>query len=300
MKNNERFNLDFMEKGIPILDNNPILELFVDFSPSEFLNPDIGDPHENFASSICMVTLCADGVESKLKKYSSSRTEHRRINYLNSVLQMIKDRELGFSTLCLMQTKKSRYMDGFLNIKGKIAPHACNHRVVSVSGVLMAIYFGVYYYLTMLIHHKMTLPQDVNVMIDRFPGEMSDYLEIFDAIKKIYEDMTVSSFYKGNINIGILKKGVEDPPGLLLADMMAHLHKTFIDWEDPNESAEDNGSQQVINSEDLIQGYTPKEYADFIAFVRYLKEEKQCLAVKRPQDCANECKEILYKAGIGV
>lgn len=279
-ENNEKNYPDFMGKSS--------LELYIDFCPSELLNPKKIKPNETFVASTCVVDSCANNSSAKLKKFVKVRGGERKIAYIKSIQQMVKNGELLFRSFCLVLNKGWHYGNGLLNLEGKMDARNQEKWDVSATAALMLVYFSVLYFLTMCIYHKKPLPSEVKVTMDRFPGNKTGLLHEMHAA--CYKDVIPTSFYKGRVIVDVLAEK-EDPPALRIADMMARLHANSMILADPDEDVEEKIKRNP-------QGFTDEQYRDFAAFINYLVEEKRCLAVGTPTEVEKVCKEIWSRVGI--
>lgn len=296
MSNDMPFSDDYeyTEDGIPILRETSSLKLYVDFCPSEYIKKDTLTPDSTFVSSACFFVPIVRDSERKIKKFSNFRNKGAKMNYLNKVLEMIKLQHIAVLSICLLNSEEEHYKNGLRKAMNKIdeirstdiGKRANQDQIASISGVFSSAYIFALYFLLMEKLHEMYIPQHIEIIIDRLPSPMSgDNLELFNVIHETcYNDRIPSR----NITVRVLDKNEKDPPGLMFADMMAHICASWITLKNAGEES-NRTAMQVGRSKQLPKGYTDEHYRHFALFNNLLVEEKECFVVVTMDDVIKMC-----------
>jgi len=288
------------ENNIPVVIKSPILKLYLDFCPSEHIKESSSTPNSTFISSASVFVPFSKNSKEEIRKFSDIRGKGTKMRYLRKFRKMVDQQHVSILSLCLIETEEERYEAGLWNIKENldnilgtnIGGSAGKDKIVSFSSILLSLYYSVTYFIFMAKLYEYDMPEAIEIIIDRPPSYLGEQdLELLRIIHGCCRIWRIP-FYHGPISYKILGEDEKDPPGLMIADMMAHICASWVVLKELGMPI--NESDINERSKQLPKGYTDEHYEHFRIFNNLLVDKWECFSAITIKDFF-----VVYNAVMG-
>lgn len=241
-------------------------KIFMDFCPSESLGGVEKYPESPFTAAGCVFLAepskqkeIEDEIRDKLGKTKAARNKKStRLEAMAFLREKIESSEVAIFALCVQRTERDLAMEGAINCmrhstlklveglspdimynaaKAEVEESAeelgvSAHTVISNMATLMMSHMCVVHFLEMFNPSGIFKGGDIHVILDKLPGIGKHKLEKFQAISARFVKIPHKQYldhYGARVLYTHLKNEDDDPCGVLVSDMLAHLSSAITE-----------------------------------------------------------------------